>query len=194
MEHQIDELKEKYRSIEEVGDYLDKVKEDVVDHAGQIVGSGQDQQQGQGNPMQQMMQAQARESLRRYHVNLLVDNAFLGFGYVNTGYAFAPEVTNLQMLRLGGRLKPLPETDGFEDLEVGTDFFAYWRQKEGAPVSDFRANVQDRDLGHEVDIYANWKVFSDLSVMLRYGRFWTGDAFADEEARDYMYAGMIYSF
>ncbi len=123
-----------------------------------------------------------------------VDNAFLGFGYVNTGYAFAPEVTNLQMLRLGGRLKPLPATEGFEDLEVGTDFFAYWRQKKGAPVSDFRANVQDRDLGHEVDVYANWKVFSDLSVMLRYGRFWTGDAFGDEEARDYMYAGMIYSF
>jgi alginate export protein len=122
------------------------------------------------------------------------DNAFLGFGYLNTGYAFAPEFTNLQMLRIGGRMKPLPKMECFRDLEIGVDFYSFWKQKKGGPVSDFRANVGARDLGHEVDLYANWRIFSDLSLMVRYARFWTGDAFANGEKRDYMYAGLIYSF
>lgn len=122
------------------------------------------------------------------------DNAFLGFGYLNTGYAFAPEFTNLQMLRIGGRMKPLPKVECFRGLEVGVDFYSFWKQKKGGPVSDFRANVSTRDLGREVDLYANWRIFSDLSLMVRYARFWTSNAFTNDEKRDYMYAGLIYSF
>jgi len=122
------------------------------------------------------------------------DNAFLGFGYLNTGYAFAPEFTNLQLVRLGGRFKPLPQHEWFKTLEVGTDFFTFWKQKKSGPISDFRANRFGRDLGHEVDVYANWRILSDLSLMVRYARFWTGDAFNNGEKRDYMYAGLVYSF
>jgi hypothetical protein len=122
------------------------------------------------------------------------DNAFLGFGYFNTGYAFAPTFTNLHIVRLGARAKPLPGVDCFKDLEVGVDFFSFMKQKINGPISDFRANVNSRELGNEVDIYANWKICSDLSAMVRYGRFWTGEAYADGEKRDYIYAGLIYSF
>jgi len=122
------------------------------------------------------------------------DNAFLGFGYLNTGYAFVPEFTNLQFVRMGGRFKPLPDHEWFKSLELGTDFFLFWKQKKGAPVSDFRANQSTRELGHEVDVYANWRILSDVSLMARYARFWTGDAFGDGEKRDYLYAGLVYSF
>jgi hypothetical protein len=122
------------------------------------------------------------------------DNAFLGFGYLNTGFAFAQEFTNLQFLRLGGSFKPLPDCRELKELEIGVDYFTFWRQKKDGPISDFRANTSSRDLGHEVDIYANWRILSDLSVIVRYARFWTGDAFDDGEKRDYMYAGMVYSF
>ena len=122
------------------------------------------------------------------------DNAFLGFGYVNTGYAFAPEFTNLQFVRLGGRMKPLPGIECFKDLEIGVDYYTYMKQKIGGPISDFRANLSSRELGNEVDIYANWKILSDLSAMVRYARFWTGEAYGNAEKRDYIYAGLVYSF
>ena len=122
------------------------------------------------------------------------DNAFLGFGYLNTGLSFAPGFTNLQFVRLGGRIKPLPKVKCLENLEVGTDFFMFWKQKHGAPIDDFRATTAAHDLGHEVDIYANWRVLSDVALTVRYGRFWSGDAFPDEEKRDYLFAGLLYSF
>ncbi len=122
------------------------------------------------------------------------DNAFNGFGYLNTGYSFAPRFSNLQMLRLGGRFKPLPKVDCFRQLEIGSDFFWYWKQQKDGPMSDFRAGRNAHELGTEWDIYANWRVTSDLAVIMRYGRFWTGDAFANDEKRDFVYAGLIYSF
>lgn len=122
------------------------------------------------------------------------DNAFQGFGYINTGYSFAPAFTNLQFLRLGGRFKPMPESECFKQLEIGTDFYWFWKQQKNGPISDFRANRPAHELGTEVDLYLNWRIFSDLAVTLRYGRFWTGDAFANSEKRDFVYAGFIYSF
>lgn len=122
------------------------------------------------------------------------DNAFRSFGYINTGYSSAYEFTNLQFLRTGIRFKPFPECEALRRLEVGSDLFWYWKQKVGGPVSDFRADVNSHELGTEVDVYANYRIFSDLSVMVRYGRFWTGEAYNDDEIRDYLYAGLLYSF
>lgn len=122
------------------------------------------------------------------------DNSFLGFGYLNTGYAFAPEFTNLQFVRLGARMKPLPGIECFKELELGADYYNYMKQKIGGPISDFRADRNSRELGNEVDIYVNWKIFSDLSAMVRYARFWTGEAYGDGEKRDFMYAGLVFSF
>lgn len=122
------------------------------------------------------------------------DHAFLGFGYVNTGYAFAPVLTNLHVIRLGGRFKPLPMVECLKELELGLDFFGYWKHEKDAPISDPQADRAHHDLGHEIDLYANWRVFSDLSIFLRYARFWTDDAFTIDEKRDYAFAGMLISF
>jgi hypothetical protein len=122
------------------------------------------------------------------------DNAYRGFGYINTGYSSAFEFTNLQFLRTGVRFKPMPDCPALEKLELGSDLFWYWRQKRGGPVSDFRADGTGRELGTEVNVYANYRIFSDLAVMVRYGRFWTGEAYTDGEKRDYLYAGLVYSF
>ena len=122
------------------------------------------------------------------------DNAFIGFGYLNTGYSFAPVFSNLQFLRLGGRIKPLPQYECFRQLEVGSDFFWFWKQQKDGPMSDVRASRAAHEIGNEWDVYMNWRIFSDLAVTLRYGRFWTGDAFTSSEKRDFVYAGFIYSF
>ncbi len=122
------------------------------------------------------------------------DNAFRSFGYINTGYSSAYEFTNLQFLRTGFRFKPMPDCPALAKLEIGSDLFWYWKQQIDGPVSDFRADGRGRELGTEVDVYANYRIFSDLAVMVRYGRFWTGEAYRDDEKRDYLYAGLIYSF
>lgn len=123
------------------------------------------------------------------------DEQFQGFGYLNTGYAFAPIFTNLQFVRLGGRFKPLPDCETLKKLEIGTDWFLFNREKAGGPVSDpLATNVNESYLGTEVDLYANWRITSDLSVVLRYGRFWTGDAYPTSERRDFVYTGIVFSF
>ncbi len=75
-----DELREKYTEHEEVVEHLNAVQDDVVEHAGNLVRS-ENQGQGGGDLQQQMAQAQqaARESalMRRYKVNVIVDNSEL---------------------------------------------------------------------------------------------------------------------
>lgn len=122
------------------------------------------------------------------------DNAFLSMGYINTGYAFAPAFTNLQFVRTGVRFKPFPDCKALKRLELGTDFYWFMKQKRKGPMSDFRADTNATELGTEVDIYANYRIFSDLAIIVRYGRFWTGEAYSDDEIRDYLYAGLLYSF
>ena len=121
-------------------------------------------------------------------------NARIAATFVNSSLE-APERRKRLAAAVRGDVDLLYVTpERFRDLEVGVDFYSFWKQKKSGPVSDFRANVATRELGHEVDIYANWRLLSDLSVMLRYGRFWTGDGLSDGEKRDFMYAGLVYSF
>lgn len=73
----LDDLKAKYVDLEEVIEYLNAVQKDVVEHAQDFVAT---EQQAPQNLIQAMMggaqQAQGQPtSLRRYEVNLLVDNS-----------------------------------------------------------------------------------------------------------------------
>ena len=51
------------------------------------------------------------------------DIGFNGFGLVNTGLAFSPEVSNLLALRLGMATYPFPNHGALRRLQVGTDLF-----------------------------------------------------------------------
>jgi lon-related putative ATP-dependent protease len=72
VQHLIDELRESYAELAEVRAYLDEVQADVIESADMFL------QQGIGPPMPPGMPQPLGEggpSLRRYRVNLLVDNA-----------------------------------------------------------------------------------------------------------------------
>ncbi len=122
------------------------------------------------------------------------DRGFNGFGYRDTGLSFAPRMSNLHMWRTGASFFPFEEKKTFERLELGTDWFLYWKhQREGA-VSDVTADVQSSYLGWEMDYFCNWAITNDLTWTVRLGAFFPGDAFSDQTTRTFLLTGMTWSF
>src|SRR5690606_16045631 len=62
------------------------------------------------------------------------DNAFNAFGYINTGLAFNPSVSNLLMLRLGASTYPIQEHELFRQFQVGVDAFVFGKLDKDAPI------------------------------------------------------------
>lgn len=122
------------------------------------------------------------------------DTGFVGFGYRNTGLAFAPRYSNLHMLRAGTSLYPWPDHKQLSQLELGTDWFLFHKHHEDGAVSDPTATIQDGYLGWEMDYYANWQLTADLTWTARFGLFFPGDAFEDRSMRPFVLVGLTYSF
>jgi lon-related putative ATP-dependent protease len=95
--HLIDDVREKWGGVPEVGDYLDTVLEDVVDNAGEFKVSEEETPpsfMGIALPMRQRAEA----AFRKYRVNVLVDNSGL------TGAPVIHE-TNPNLHNLVGRIE-----------------------------------------------------------------------------------------
>ncbi len=109
------------------------------------------------------------------------DTSFNAWGFRNTGMALAPAMSNLGMVRLGGSTFPL-RTGGqrlLDELQVGADVFFYHKQQNGGVMSDSLSMNDDSFVGTGVDVWANWRILSDVAWMVRYGVFKPGDAFYD---------------
>ena len=122
------------------------------------------------------------------------DNGFIGFGFRDTGLAFAPRYSNLHMWRIGGSFYPWPRDERLRRLELGTDWYLYQKHHASAAVSDPTAHIRSGYLGWEMDYYANWRVTSDLAWTARLGAFFPGDAFADQTTRTFFLLGVTWSF
>jgi len=123
------------------------------------------------------------------------DHAFNGFGYINTGMAYAAPMSNLMMFRLGASTFPLRSTgvQWFRRLQVGTDLFMFNKLRDNAPINE--ASTHDGLVGFEPDVYLNWRFTSDVALIVRYGAFLPGDAISgDSAARHFFYSGLTYSF
>jgi hypothetical protein len=122
-----------------------------------------------------------------------IDHAFNGLGFRDTGIAFSPAISNLNMYNLGASFFPLEKHQWFRKMEVGTKTFFYHKAAAG-PISDAAATESSRWLGWEWDVYCNWRLTSDLSWTIRYGAFQPGDAFEDQSCRNFLYTGVLLSF
>jgi hypothetical protein len=122
------------------------------------------------------------------------DHAFQGFGYVNSGLALAARFTNLQFVRMGGRLTPVDKKTRCGRVDVGADYYFLFKADKDGPISDFRANDTSADVGQEIDLYVEWRITSDLSWTLRYARFFPGQAYSDRDPRDFLFTGLNISF
>jgi hypothetical protein len=120
------------------------------------------------------------------------DHAFNSLGLLNTGLAFAPEVSNLIAARLGIAAFPAPDTAMFQHMQVGADFFVFGKMRENAPINETTSD--DRYLGVEPDVFLNWQITNDVSLAVRYGVFFPGSAIPDDTARQFFYAGLTYAF
>lgn len=121
------------------------------------------------------------------------DENFIPFGYINTGYALAPRLSNLAFLRLGGSLRPFEGHKCLERLEVGSNFFWFWKDQAQAGISDFRADLPDDDIGTELDIFLHWQLLSDLALRMRFGTFYPGDAYSHDGDRSFFTTSITYS-
>jgi hypothetical protein len=122
------------------------------------------------------------------------DTSFIGFGWFDTGLAFAPLYSNLHMVRAGASIFPWPASRRLGHLELGTDLYLYHKHHRSGAVSDPTANVQSGYLGWEMDCYANWQVAYDLFWTARLGVFFPGQAFSDRTTRTFLLLGMTWSF
>jgi hypothetical protein len=121
------------------------------------------------------------------------DKSFNAFGLLNTGLAFAPDVSNLAMLRLGASTFPFPDGVAFREFQVGLDVFVFNKFDADAPVDEFTRN--HHYLGMETDLYINWQITSDLAASLRYGVFFPGAGIdTDHDERHFLFTGVTYAF
>ena len=121
------------------------------------------------------------------------DQAFNGFGLLNTGLAFSPEVSNLIITRVGVSTKPLFESYAFRQLEVGADFFFFQKYLEHAPIDE--ESDAGRYLGCEPDIFLNYQITSDLTLATRYGVFFPGKKItSSDQDRQLFFTGVTLAF
>ncbi len=122
------------------------------------------------------------------------DHAFNAFGYRDTGLAFAPRLSNLHIYALGGSFYPLERYAWAKRLQVGSKLFLYHSSNSGGPISDPTAGSDIGWVGWEADVFADWRVTSDLSVTVRYGAFVPSGAFDNDSCRQMLVAAMHLSF
>ena len=122
------------------------------------------------------------------------DDGFLAFGFVQTGFALFPRLSNIHIVRLGGSFWPLESVDFFRYLEIGIYGYLYRKDESAAPISDPGSTQNDSDVGREIDLLLRWRILSDVGVTVSYGVFLPGDAYLDDESRDFIAAGMTYTF
>jgi len=122
------------------------------------------------------------------------DNSFIGFGYRDTGLSLAPRYSNLHLWRAGGSFHPWPDHPRFARLELGTNWFLYYKNHRRGAISDPTADLPCGYLGWETDYYANWELSADLTWTARLGAFFPGDAFSDQTSRTFLITGITWSF
>lgn len=122
------------------------------------------------------------------------DHSFNSFGLLNTGLAFAPQVSNVLVVRVGGATFPFSDVPALRRLQIGTDLLILNKFNQDAPI-DEPTNRGERYLGVEPDVYLNWEVTSDITLALRYGIFFPDDrAFQNHDPRQFVFVGMTFSF
>ena len=125
-----------------------------------------------------------------------VDRNFMYFGYIDTGYALAPRLSNLHFLKWTLSLAPMEKWRALKNLSAQASYYRYYKDKAGGGVSDTEATDVEAYLGQEIDFEIAWQIVSDLNLTVQYGHFFTGDAYPDtaRDDEDYFSASVILTF
>ncbi len=121
------------------------------------------------------------------------DRGFLTFGYIDTGLSLAARISNLRMVKLGFSFTPL-EIINNDSVNVEVNGFLFRKDAKKGAISDSRADRPQRNIGKEFDVNIAWKILSDLSASVNYGRFYPGNAYSDKDARDFVMVTLMFNF
>ena len=121
------------------------------------------------------------------------DRAYNALGLVNTSLAFAPAVSNLLAVRAGASASPGQTGLRPPSLQFGFDFFVFNKFDSDAPIDEETVEGEGF-LGVEPDLFVNWQVVEDVTVAVRYGVFFPGDAFEQSDPRHFVFLGLTYAF
>ncbi len=120
------------------------------------------------------------------------DKAFNSLGYINTGLALAPSMTNLLMVRVGASTGIPLNPRRPDDLRIGVDFFAFGKTRKNSPMAV--PSTGRRFVGWECDLRADWRITSDVSFNFRYGLFVPNGGSPVQGLRQFVYGGISYAF
>jgi hypothetical protein len=107
------------------------------------------------------------------------DDNFLYFGYLPTGFALAPRLSNIHMYKAGVLFQPLEKNEHFKNLNLGINYYRFLKDENSGGISDLEATVTDKNIGDEINVNLSWQFLSDAALTLQYGYFIAGDAFPD---------------
>jgi len=118
------------------------------------------------------------------------DDNFLYFGYIPTGLALAPRLSNLHMYRVGLEVRP------FDRVSVQLNYFRFLKDKKTGGIFDLDATESSLDVGHEFDVEVSVQILSDLDMTVEYGHFMPGDAYptTTNNNEDYLSVSMTHTF
>lgn len=124
------------------------------------------------------------------------DTNFLYFGYLPTGYALSPRLSNLRMLKAGLAFKPLEWVSWGNDLRLSVDVYRFFKDEPAGAIFDLEASQRDRDVGYEIDVTLAWQLLSDVSLAVEYGWFEPGAAYpsSTNDEATYFSAGVTTTF
>lgn len=105
------------------------------------------------------------------------DRNFLYFGYLPTGIALSPYLSNLRIVRLGAEAKPFVHFKPLQKMQLGVDYFWYWKDRSSGGISDYDAATAERKVGEELDLKLEWRFTSRTILSAEYGRFRPDKAF-----------------
>jgi len=122
------------------------------------------------------------------------DTSFVAFGFRDTGIAAGLFPSNLHIFKFAASCTPFPQIEFLHNLEIGTNWFIYAKNRQRGAISDFTADRREPFVGWEMDYFVNWRLSSDLSWTTRWGVFFPGDAYSDRGARNFIFTGLTWSF
>lgn len=121
------------------------------------------------------------------------DHGFNSLGFANTGLAFAPSLSNIMTFRLGASSFLFNRVRGLEQLQLGIDLLCLNKMDPDGPIDE--PTKDQRFLGFETDLFANYRVTSDLALTVRYGAFFPDDTITSgSHVRQFVLLGVTLSF
>jgi hypothetical protein len=80
------------------------------------------------------------------------DKNFLYFGFIPTGYALVPQLSNLYFFKTGFSCRPLEANPIFKHLVASLDYYRYYKDASRGGIYDPKASQNNDDIGSEIDL------------------------------------------